>query len=77
MKVDCERYTTDFTPQWCPGCGNFAILDCVKEALCDLYSPQDVILVVGIGQTSKLGHSVRTNMFKSMILFVSFAMPSA
>jgi len=66
MKVECERYTTDFEPQWCPGCGNYAILDGLKEALCDLYAPEDIILVVGIGQASKIGFSVKTNMFNGL-----------
>ena len=64
--MNCDRYDSDFTPQWCPGCGNFAILDGVKEALCDLYEPRQVILVAGIGQASKLGFSVRTNMFNGL-----------
>jgi 2-oxoglutarate ferredoxin oxidoreductase subunit beta len=61
-----EEYSTDFTPQWCPGCGNFDLLACVRQALAELYQPHEVILVTGIGQTGKLGFSVRTNLFNGL-----------
>ncbi len=54
-------------PQWCPGCGNFDILPCVKEALCGLgMNAQDFIMVTGIGQASKLGFSVKCNLFNGL-----------
>ena len=61
-----EEYRTDFTPQWCPGCGNFDLLDCVRQALSDLCRPEEVILATGIGQTAKLGFSVRANLFNGL-----------
>ena len=61
-----ERFHSDFAPQWCPGCGNFDLLDCVRLALAELYDPREVILVSGIGQTGKLGFSVRTNLFNGL-----------
>jgi 2-oxoglutarate ferredoxin oxidoreductase subunit beta len=64
--MSVERYSTDFQPQWCPGCGNFDMLACVRQALDELYEPHEVILVSGIGQTAKMGFSVRTNMFNGL-----------
>ena len=64
--MSTERYSTDFQPQWCPGCGNFDMLACVRQALDELYEPREVILVSGIGQTAKMGFSVRTNMFNGL-----------
>jgi len=61
-----EQYQSDFTPQWCPGCGNFDLLDCVRLALADICHPHEVILATGIGQTAKLGFSVRTNLFNGL-----------
>jgi len=61
-----ERFHSDFAPQWCPGCGNFGLLDCVRLALTELYEPWQVILVTGIGQTGKLGFSVRANLFNGL-----------
>lgn len=64
--MDCDKFT-HFPPEWCPGCGNFDILECVKQALCDLgLEPNEVIVAVGIGQASKLGFSVKTNMFNGL-----------
>jgi len=60
------EYSTEFKPQWCPGCGNFGLLDCVRQALADLCQPQEVILATGIGQTAKLGFSVRANLFNGL-----------
>ena len=60
------QFNSGFAPQWCPGCGNFNLLDCVRQALAELYQPQEVILVTGIGQTGKLGFSVRANLFNGL-----------
>lgn len=55
------------TPAWCPGCGNFGILNAVKNALVDLHlEPQQILLVSGIGQAGKLPHYTRGNVFNSL-----------
>lgn len=55
------------TPAWCPGCGNFGILNAVKNALVDLnLEPGRVLLVSGIGQAGKLPHYTRGNVFNSL-----------
>lgn len=61
-----ELYRSDFPPQWCPGCGNFNLLDCLRAALADCCEPRQVILATGIGQTAKLGFSVRANLFDGL-----------
>lgn len=49
---------------WCPGCGNFAILDCLKTALTELgKSPQEVLMVAGIGQAAKTPQYISANAF--------------
>lgn len=64
--MNCEEYS-HFAPEWCPGCGNFDILECVKQAFCDLaIEPHQVILVGGIGQTSKMVFSIRANMIDGL-----------
>jgi 2-oxoglutarate ferredoxin oxidoreductase subunit beta len=64
--MNCEKYSY-FEPEWCPGCGNFDMIECVKQALCDLeIESHEVIVVAGIGQTAKLGFSVKTNMFDGL-----------
>ncbi|MBN2099471.1 MAG: 2-oxoacid ferredoxin oxidoreductase [Dehalococcoidia bacterium] len=49
-------------PAWCPGCGNFAILNAMKKALVDLaLEPHKVLMVSGIGQAGKLPHYTKGN----------------
>lgn len=50
------------TTAWCPGCGNFVILDAVKESLEAMKIPRrEVLLVGGIGQASKLPQYLSAN----------------
>ncbi|MGC9516578.1 MAG: thiamine pyrophosphate-dependent enzyme [Methanomicrobiales archaeon] len=52
---------------WCPGCGNFSILQSLKNALYDLkINPKNLVLVSGIGQAAKLPHYLRSNVFNSL-----------
>ncbi len=55
---------------WCPGCGNFAILNAVKSVLKDLNSEglpiENVVLVSGIGCNSKISDYVNVNSFYSL-----------
>jgi len=64
--MNAERFQSSFAPQWCPGCGNYDLLDCVRQALPELHVPREVILATGIGQTAKLGFSVRANLFNGI-----------
>ena len=52
---------------WCPGCGNFPILNIVKMALAELdIMPQDVVICSGIGQAAKTPHYLRVNYFNGL-----------
>jgi 2-oxoglutarate ferredoxin oxidoreductase subunit beta len=52
---------------WCPGCGNFSILDCVKKALVKSnLRPRDVLFVSGIGQAAKAPHYLNVNLFDGL-----------
>ena len=54
-------------PTWCPGCGNFGILEALNRALVDMeIEPHQVLLVSGIGQAGKLPHYTRGNVFNSL-----------
>lgn len=49
---------------WCPGCGNFNILDCLRTALEELgKDPYEVLMVAGIGQAAKLPQYISANYF--------------
>lgn len=52
---------------WCPGCGNFAILVALKQALAELaIKPTNLVVVSGIGQSAKTPHYFNTNMFNGL-----------
>jgi len=52
---------------WCPGCGNFAILRAVKQALvASGLEPHQVLFVSGIGQAAKAPHYLNANFFNGL-----------
>jgi len=52
---------------WCPGCGNFAILNTIKRALVELdFEPHQFTIVSGIGQGAKLPHYLKCNTFNGL-----------
>jgi len=58
---------TGLTSAWCPGCGNFGILNALKQALVALsIEPHQVLITSGIGQAGKLPHYTRANVFNSL-----------
>lgn len=55
------------TPTWCAGCGDFGILNALKQALANLdLKPHQVLLLSGIGCGSKLPHYIRANVYDSL-----------
>jgi 2-oxoglutarate ferredoxin oxidoreductase subunit beta len=55
------------TPAWCPGCGNFGILNSFKEAVVELgMEPHQFTIVSGIGQAAKLPHYLKCNTFNGL-----------
>ena len=69
MAVDKKQYDlpghTDIA--WCPGCGNFPILNIVKMALAELnLPPEEVVVCSGIGQAAKTPHYLRVNYFNGL-----------
>lgn len=52
---------------WCPGCGNFKILDMLKLALSEMnIRPENLVVVSGIGQAPKTPQYFKTNMFNGL-----------
>ncbi len=52
---------------WCPGCGNFNILETFKETMVALnIEPHQFTVVSGIGQAAKLPHYTRCNTFNGL-----------
>ena len=52
---------------WCPGCGNFGILNAMKMALAELdVAPEKLVIASGIGQAAKLPHYIKCNAFNGL-----------
>ena len=65
--VTVKDYAESVSIAWCPGCGNFAILQALRRALVDIgIEPHQLLLVSGIGQAPKLPHYTRGNVFNGL-----------
>jgi 2-oxoglutarate ferredoxin oxidoreductase subunit beta len=64
---DTDLYSNDYENKWCPGCGNFGILNAVKASLADMeIPPEEILMVSGIGQAAKTPHFLRCNFFHGL-----------
>jgi len=65
--VTVKDYAETIPIAWCPGCGNFAILQALRKALVELgIEPYQVLFVSGIGQAPKLPHYTRGHVFDGL-----------
>jgi 2-oxoglutarate/2-oxoacid ferredoxin oxidoreductase subunit beta len=52
---------------WCPGCGNFPIINILKNALTELkLPPNKIVFSTGIGQADKLPQYMKCNYFNGL-----------
>lgn len=62
MNHPFDRHDVDVA--WCPGCGNFGILQLIKEVLDELQADREsTVIVSGIGQAAKTPYYIDVNMF--------------
>src|SRR5690554_4075014 len=62
-----ESYKSGEKPTWCPGCGDFGVLNALYHALrAKGYDPKDVVCVSGIGCSSRLPYFVNSYGFHSI-----------
>ncbi|UYP01135.1 thiamine pyrophosphate-dependent enzyme [Oceanotoga sp. DSM 15011] len=61
-------YEDNLDIAWCPGCGNFGILNLLKKTLEEIenLNPENFVLVSGIGQAAKIPHYFKTNFFNGL-----------
>lgn len=65
--MDIKDFKSNDEIAWCPGCGDFGILNAIKKALVQLgLPPKDILLVSGIGQAAKLPHYIKCNCFNGL-----------
>lgn len=64
---DFKVFNTKNKITWCPGCGDYSILLALKQAIFELsLTPQNTMIVSGIGQAAKTPQYVNTNSFNSL-----------
>jgi 2-oxoglutarate ferredoxin oxidoreductase subunit beta len=65
--LELKDFRTKVHNDWCPGCGDFGILNAVQMALFELkLEPHDVAIVSGIGCSGKTPHFVNTYGFHTL-----------
>lgn len=61
LEFELQTYKSDVKPTWCPGCGDFAVLNALQKAIHALQlEPWNIVLVSGIGCSSNLPHFLST-----------------
>ncbi|MHA2611938.1 MAG: 2-oxoacid:ferredoxin oxidoreductase subunit beta [bacterium JZ-2024 1] len=59
--LSLKEYKTDVHIDWCPGCGDYGILNAVHMALWEMkIPPHNVVIFSGIGCSGKTPHFVQT-----------------
>jgi 2-oxoglutarate/2-oxoacid ferredoxin oxidoreductase subunit beta len=62
-----NEYKSDLKPVWCPGCGDFGVLNSLYRAMAELrYDPEDTVVISGIGCYSRLPGYVESYGFNSL-----------
>ncbi|PWI48494.1 2-oxoacid ferredoxin oxidoreductase [Candidatus Heimdallarchaeota archaeon B3_Heim] len=67
MMVNSSDFDREVEVHWCPGCGNYPALKILKETLTDLnITPNNAVIVTGIGQAGKFSHFIEGNMINGL-----------
>lgn len=61
VELKAKDYKTDVHPDWCPGCGDFGIVNAIQQSMAELkLKPTDVLMYSGVGCSSKTPHFIKT-----------------
>jgi 2-oxoglutarate ferredoxin oxidoreductase subunit beta len=53
VELSAKEFKGKVDPDWCPGCGDFGVLNCLQKACADLgLKPHEILTVSGIGCSS-------------------------
>jgi 2-oxoglutarate/2-oxoacid ferredoxin oxidoreductase subunit beta len=67
VNYTANEYKSDLKPVWCPGCGDFGVLNSLYRAFAELqFDPHETIVVSGIGCSSRLPGYVEAYGFNSL-----------
>jgi 2-oxoglutarate/2-oxoacid ferredoxin oxidoreductase subunit beta len=62
-----KDFAADQSVKWCPGCGDYAVLNAVRKALADLdIAREDVVFISGIGCSSRFPYYMSTYGFHTI-----------
>lgn len=62
MSIKLSDFKTSVHNDWCPGCGDFGIVNAIQMALAELKIPRDKsVIFSGIGCSGKTSHFVNVN----------------
>ncbi len=62
-----KDYKSEVKPTWCPGCGDFGVLNATYRSMANLkLSPDKTVVVSGIGCSSRFPHFIKTFGFHSV-----------
>ncbi len=67
QKITAKTYKSDQEVRWCPGCGDFAIMNSIQKAMAELGLPKEKVAVIsGIGCSSRFPYYMNTYGFHSI-----------
>ena len=67
VKFKINDYKSDVSPIWCPGCGDFGVVNAIYRSLAELQlPPEDVAIISGIGCSSRLPGYMSTYGFNAV-----------
>lgn len=67
MATDIKLFDSKDEIAWCPGCGDFGILNALKQAFSELdLKPHEILIASGIGQAAKTPHYINVNGFNGL-----------
>ncbi len=67
MATDINLFKSNDEIAWCPGCGDFGILEGLKQTFSELeLKPHEILICSGIGQAAKTPHYINTNGFNGL-----------
>jgi 2-oxoglutarate/2-oxoacid ferredoxin oxidoreductase subunit beta len=53
IQLEAKDFKSKINPDWCPGCGDFGVLNCVQRACAEMgLRPHEILTVSGIGCSS-------------------------
>ncbi len=65
--IELSKYKSETRPDWCPGCGDFGVLNSLVQAVANLeIDPKDLLIVSGIGCSSNLPGFIHSYGFHSL-----------